>query len=166
MLHSPLVVIVAITILIFLLEWADGSTSGGETHFAVFGYLPEYRQGGFDYNGAFQSGVTHLIFFSLEIGSSFLPTAMERLPSREDATKAREHADSVGGKLLLGFGGAGRSDNFAAMVATKSRRSIFLNAVWDILSSYDFDGGLHCGAQLLHILILCIVVVFVVLVRG
>ena len=34
----------------------------------VFGYLPEYRIGeNFDYMGLFSMGLTHLIFFSLEV---------------------------------------------------------------------------------------------------
>ncbi len=35
--------------------------------FAVIAYLPEWRYEGLDYKGAFDHGLTHLIFFSLEV---------------------------------------------------------------------------------------------------
>ena len=45
----------------------------------VFGYLPEYRQANFDYAGYFSKGLTHLIFFSLEVHpESYFPNALDR----------------------------------------------------------------------------------------
>lgn len=35
--------------------------------FSIWGYLPEYRTANFDYEGAFQTGLTHLIYFSVEV---------------------------------------------------------------------------------------------------
>jgi len=49
---------------------------------AVIGYMPEYRLGGgYKYHEAFENGLTHVIFFSLEVSpTTFLPTALDRLP--------------------------------------------------------------------------------------
>lgn len=49
---------------------------------AVIGYMPEYRLGGgYNYEEAFRNGLTHVIFFSLEVSpTTFLPTALDRLP--------------------------------------------------------------------------------------
>ena len=45
----------------------------------VYGYLPEYRQANFDYAGYFSKGLTHLIFFSLEVHpESYFPNALDR----------------------------------------------------------------------------------------
>jgi len=105
---------------------------------AVFGYLPEYRKTNFDYAGVFTSGLTHLIFFSVEVDkSTFLPKALDRLPSIDEVSYARAAADNVNGKLILGFGGHSRSEGFAEMTQVKSRRVKFLNALKSILEDYD-----------------------------
>lgn len=48
---------------------ASASTTAPGSEFTVFGYLPEYRTANFDYEGAFQTGLTHLIYFSVEVCS-------------------------------------------------------------------------------------------------
>ena len=97
----------------------------------VFGYLPEYRYQNFDYGGAFELGLTHLIFFSLEIdGETGRPTALDRLPPLQDIQRARKAADQYGGKLLLSFGGSDRSRGFGAMTATKAKRQLFLGTLF------------------------------------
>lgn len=109
--------------------------------FAVFGYLPEYRKANFDYAGVFSNGLTHLIFFSLEVDpKSHLPTALDRLPSSEDLSAARAAADNVNGKLILGFGGNARSQGFSAMAATKQTRRVFLLALYKLLQEKALDG--------------------------
>jgi len=109
--------------------------------FAVFGYLPEYRLSNFDYEGVFDNGLTHLIFFSLEVdGRTSLPKALDRLPSKDDLQRARQAADSVEGKLLISFGGNSRSEGFSRMTSTVKNRHKFLNALDKLLEEYDFDG--------------------------
>ena len=53
---------------------------------------------------------------------------------------ARNAADNVKGKLILGFGGHGRSNGFSQMTTLKSRRKKFLLAVKDLLDEYELDG--------------------------
>lgn len=129
--------------LAFLLVLLQGfcQSETEKSSFTVFGYLPEYRLGGFDYAGAFANGLTHLIFFSLEVDArTFLPKALDRLPSKEDLRRAREAADSVGGKLMLSFGGNARSAGFGEMTATPKTRRKFLDALNTLLEENDLDG--------------------------
>ena len=63
-----------------------------------------------------------------------------RLPSKKDLETARNAADNVEGKLILGFGGHGRSAGFGQMTMLKSRRKKFLQAVKDLLDEYELDG--------------------------
>jgi len=112
-----------------------------DADFTVFGYLPEYRKANFDYAGVFSRGLTHLIFFSLEVDpKTYLPTAIDRLPNDEDLSAARAAADNVKGKLILGFGGNARSNGFSEMAATKKSRWIFLDAVRNLLEQKELDG--------------------------
>lgn len=53
---------------------------------------------------------------------------------------ARMAADNVNGKLILGFGGHGRSNGFSQMTALKSRRKKFLQAVKNLLEEHELDG--------------------------
>lgn len=131
-----------------------------ERKFAVFGYLPEYRlNANFDYSGVFSMGLSHLLFFSLEvitlyilisslkvlsspkqINSTGLPSALDRLPSRSDVLIAREAADNYGAKIMISFGGYGRSGGFSNMVQTKKKRKRFLNQLNNLMLEYRFDG--------------------------
>ena len=55
---------------------------GRKKDIAVFGYLPEYRQANFDYAGYFSKGLTHLIFFSLQVNpETYFPDALDRFIS-------------------------------------------------------------------------------------
>ncbi|CUG85388.1 glycoside hydrolase family 18, putative [Bodo saltans] len=139
--------IALVTITVLLLLSASTTPVTAETTpeaaqpFTVFGYLPEYRLRGYNYTAAFQTGLTHLIYFSLEVDArTFLPKAKDRLPTMIEAKQAREAADAVGGKIILSFGGNARSNGFAEMVATPSSRRVFLGALEALLTQYDFDG--------------------------
>ena len=59
---------------------------------------------------------THLILFSLEVKATGRVAALDRLPPQAELAAARTAAQRHGTKLLLCFGGNGRSDGFAAMV--------------------------------------------------
>ena len=87
-----------IRMMLTLISLADLKEEGQGTpqEFRVFGYLPEYRLGGFNYSAAFNTGLTHLIFFSLEIDpKTGHPSALDRLPSKRAAAEARAAADKV-----------------------------------------------------------------------
>jgi len=82
---------------------------------------------------------THLILFSLEVTANGRVSALDRLPSRAELEAARVAAQKHGTKLLLCFGGNGRSDGFAAMVKSKETRRSFLMDVAKLLEL----NGLH-----------------------
>ena len=130
------------TILVpMLLVLLSSITSATDDEFTVWGYLPEYRLGGFNYEAAFQTGMTHLIYFSLEIDvKTGVPSALDRLPSKEQAKEARIAADKVGGKIILSLGGNARSEGFPTAAKTKHSRKKFLKALDKILREYQFDG--------------------------
>ena len=141
-LFYPVVVILSV----YYVESFDSTSQVDERNnnnnkFPIFGYVPEYRLNNFDYDGVFESGLTHLIFFSLEVdGTLSLPKALDRLPSKTDAHKARLAANTVDGKLILSFGGNARSQGFAEMTRKSSSRRKFLDALNKILIEYEFDG--------------------------
>src|SRR5687768_3357622 len=98
-----MVLLITSAVLALLSSSVNAETSTPNAHpaqsgFAVVGYLPEYRLHGFDYEAAFQTGVTHLLFFSLEIDTNGRPSARDRLPTKQQAREARNAADKVGGK--------------------------------------------------------------------
>ncbi|GAX76386.1 hypothetical protein CEUSTIGMA_g3832.t1 [Chlamydomonas eustigma] len=104
--------------------------------------MPEYRLGSnYNYEEAFKNGLTHVIFFSLEVSTSdFIPSALDRLPPPDILKRARAAADAYGGKLLLCFGGNSRTGGFPGMVVDKARRRRFLEALSNLMVSHSFDG--------------------------
>ncbi|KAG1671462.1 hypothetical protein FOA52_003120 [Chlamydomonas sp. UWO 241] len=109
---------------------------------AVIGYMPEYRHHGtYNYSQAFAAGLTHVIFFSLEVHPTDLtPTAFDRLPPKPILEDARTAAHEHGGKLLLCFGGNSRTGGFPKMVLTKESRATFLVALDVLLKEHGFHG--------------------------
>jgi chitinase len=133
--------IVLVTMITTALSCLAAKADASAMPFTVFGYLPEYRLRGYNYTAAFQTGLTHLIYFSLEVDArTHLPKAKDRLPTMFEAKQARAAADAVGGKIILSFGGNARSAGFAEMVATPATRATFLNALETLLTQYNFDG--------------------------
>ncbi|KPA77886.1 Chitinase [Leptomonas pyrrhocoris] len=121
---------------------SSSSNSSAAPPFAVFGYLPEYRQLRFDYEAFFRSGLTHLIFFSAEVDPTSLQLTHvdDRLPSREKWKTLRELADTYGVKLLLCIGGGGRSAGFPRLVGDVLGRRRFVSEVGRVLHERDLDG--------------------------
>lgn len=84
-------------VLVFLLLIALNAIApiscGQRKGIAVFGYLPEYRQTNFDYAGYFSKGLTHLIFFSLEVHpESYFPDALDRYDHKYNRSFALLHS--------------------------------------------------------------------------
>ncbi|KPI87927.1 Chitinase [Leptomonas seymouri] len=121
---------------------ARSNTVSSTPPFAVFGYLPEYRQLRFDYEAVFRCGLTHLIFFSSEVDPTSLQLTHvdDRLPSREKWKAIRELANTYGVKLLMCIGGGGRSAGFPRLVADVLARRRFINEVSRVLQDRELDG--------------------------
>eukprot|EP00760_Papus_ankaliazontas_P008380 PhM_4_TR13772/c0_g1_i1/m.105217/K01183/E3.2.1.14; chitinase len=133
------VVVIIVLMMAVSPSLSEQASPTSTTPFAVFGYLPEYRLNNFNYTAAFNTGLTHLIFFSLEIGPDGLPSALDRLPSKAQAQEARDAA-GPDRKLLLSFGGNSRSWNFGMMATDATRRRNFLRALKALLVEYNLDG--------------------------
>lgn len=109
------------------------------SNFSVVAYLPEWRFHSANFD-SICSVVTHLIFFSVEPDASGDIVGMDRFPSWEVLRDARLAADKHGCKLLLCFGGNGRSAGFSKMTRNGKARKRFVRKTRELLSQYNFDG--------------------------
>lgn len=87
------------------------SASAGAASFSVAGYLPEWRYEGANWD-TLTSHLTHLILFSAEPSAEGGIWGLDRIPRRELLEDAKAAAKRNGAKLLLCFGGNGRSAGF------------------------------------------------------
>lgn len=108
-------------------------------NFAVVGYLPEWRYGSLNFQTASKT-YTHLIFFSLEPGPAGELLGMDRFPSNLVLLDAKAAASKSNMKLMIGFGGNGRSAHFAAMAGNAEARASFVSNVVNLVSSKKLDG--------------------------
>lgn len=129
--------VAATVILTFIIAGVASQTSNN--NFVVAAYLPEWRYAGVDWDLVCQN-VTHLILFSLEISPSGSITALDRLPSKENLQAARAAATLHGTRLMICFGGNGRSSGFGPLVARKSLRRQFVQELVKLLDEYNLDG--------------------------
>mmetsp|Transcript_39702 Transcript_39702/g.118129 ORF Transcript_39702/g.118129 Transcript_39702/m.118129 type:complete len:332 (+) Transcript_39702:3-998(+) len=109
---------------------------------ACAGHADRYRHNGqYNYSQAFAAGLTHVIFFSLEVHPEDLtPAALDRLPPQEILEQARTAAEVHGGKLVMCFGGNARTGGFPKMVLTAETRAKFLLALDELLKEHGFHG--------------------------
>ncbi len=107
--------------------------------FSVAAYLPEWRYQGANYDKICQY-TSHLIFFSVEPSNDGEIVGFDRFPSPEILSDAKAAAKKHGCKLLICFGGNGRSSGFSATVRQKKKRSTFAKNIITLLDKYGFDG--------------------------
>ena len=106
--------------------------------FAVVAYLPEWRYSAFDFGTL--ADISHLIFFSGEPSEDGEILGMDRLPDEALAAEARAAADKNGARLLLCFGGNGRSSHFSAVVRNDRLRRLFASRAAALVARLSFDG--------------------------
>jgi GH18 family chitinase len=107
--------------------------------FVVAGYLPEWRYEGAHWE-SLAKHLTHLIFFSAEPKPDGTITGLDRLPRPELLKEARKAADENDLKLLVCFGGNGRSSGFAAMTGSDKSRKKFVENLAKLLEKKKLDG--------------------------
>ena len=107
--------------------------------FVVAGYLPEWRYEGAHWE-SLAKHLTHLIFFSAEPKPDGTITGLDRLPRPELLKEARKAADDNDLKLLVCFGGNGRSSGFAAMTGSDKSRKKFVENLAKLLEKKKLDG--------------------------
>ncbi len=106
----------------------------------VIGYLPEWRYGSFNFETA-AAVYTHLVFFSLEPGPDGQLWGMDRFPSNLVLLDAKAAQKRHGGlKLLVCFGGNGRSTHFGSVTASAAKRATFVENVKELIEKRKLDG--------------------------
>lgn len=113
------------------------ASAGGDV--AVVAYLPEWRYEGANWE-TIAEHATHLLLFSTEISPSGEITAMDRIPRRQLLQEARAAATRHGTRLMLCFGGNGRSNGFSGMSREKKARRRFVKSLVKLLDELDLDG--------------------------
>ena len=130
---------------LFLFHPTNSADSLPSTHstlgrnFAVASYLPEWRYEGANWDEISKHS-THVILFSLEPTAGGDITALDRIPRPELLQQARAAATRYGAKLMICFGGNGRSAGFSAMVRDDQARERFVEKAVQLVEQQDFDG--------------------------
>ena len=133
--------------LVTLFEIKAVFASGGdsslstESQFSVFGYLPEWRYAGANFDTIF-SHVSHLALFSVEPdprGNGDI-IGLDRLPSGEAFDDVRVAALRHGKSIILCFGGNGRSSGFTAVSTNATVRTKFIANVVELVKQYHAHG--------------------------
>jgi len=83
---------------------------------------------------------THLILFSIEMKANGELDALDRLPSRKSMNAARAAAVKYGTKLLICFGGYGRTNGYSEMVRSSASRNLFLTKLVALCDELGLDG--------------------------
>lgn len=106
-----------------------------EQKFAVVGYIPEWRYEGANWDYICRI-CTHVILFSLEPGPDGSIEAIDRIPRPPILALALEAAHRHKSKILICFGGNGRSNGFQSLVRSASARKRFVSNLVDLCQTY------------------------------
>lgn len=107
--------------------------------FSVVAYLPEWRFESANYE-TICNYTSHLIFFSVEPDHEGGILGMDRFPAPDILMDARIAAKRYGCKLMICFGGNGRSSGFSSSVNAKTSRKNFVKNIGNMIRKYRFDG--------------------------
>ena len=113
--------------------------SSDASEFAVVAYLPEWRYEGANWE-KISEHTTHLLLFSAEPAANGKIVAKDRLPRPELLAEARAAATRHGTKLLICFGGNGRSAGFSPMVRSRKARRRFVRELVELCDELGLDG--------------------------
>ena len=116
---------------------SSSSFSSFSSPFSVVGYLPEWRYSSANYLDLC-SIYSHLILFSAEPTPAGSITGLDRLPSSSLFKTIQESCSST--KLLLCYGGNGRSNGFSKMTAKKESRTRFVRETIELITRLGADG--------------------------
>lgn len=100
-------------------------------------YTRRYEGANFDY---MLRTVTHLVLFSLEPMPNGEIGALDRIPRDILLNEVMSAAKKHQAKVLICFGGNGRSDGYSKMVRSPSSRKRFIKNLVNISKTYGFDG--------------------------
>ena len=114
------------------------SQNNSSTSFTVVGYLPEWRYEGANFETLCQH-LTHLLLFSLEPTPNGDVAALDRLPNKDLMAEIQSSCDATT-KILICFGGNGRSHGFSKMVQSKQARALFVKNIVKLCEQYGLNG--------------------------
>ena len=138
---SLLVLVLASSLLVLVLASPPlaGDPPAPPRAFAVFGYLPEYRLAGTDWNATL-SRVTHLALFSLEVTSDAKLASLDRFPDAATFARIRAAADARGARVLVTLGGAGRTGGLPLVAASGPKRRTLVRTLVAFCRAKALDG--------------------------
>ena len=84
--------------------------------------------------------MTHLIFFSLEPGANGELLGQDRFPRNEQLKEARDAFHAAGKKIMVCFGGNGRSSGFRPTVRDATARANFIKNIVEFIELKGLDG--------------------------
>jgi len=121
-----------------LLACAALAAEHTDRHFAVVGYLPEYRTAAVSFAHICNTTLTHVVFFSVEPTVDGALLGRDRVPSQHVLATARAACSHAA--LLLCIGGAGRSSSFAEALKRSSSRQRVVSALLELVEKHNLDG--------------------------
>lgn len=133
------IILLAVSTLLCAEEAEPWTRKSSKKSFAVVAYLPEWRFESANYD-VICNYSTHLIFFSVEPDHKGGIVGLDRFPPPDVLIDARRAADLHGCKLMICFGGNGRSSGFSKTVRNKISRQSFVKDIKKMLKKYNFDG--------------------------
>jgi hypothetical protein len=134
MLYLYIILIIAI-----ILSILPKYSANNNRNFSVVSYLPEWRYEGANFNTICKHS-THLIFFSIEPGKDGNIIGLDRFPKDYVLLPAIKASKEYGCKLLICFGGNGRSTHFSTVTRNKKLRNKFIKNVYKLIEKYNLDG--------------------------
>lgn len=105
----------------------------------IFGYLPEWRYAGADFETLCKS-LSHIALFSAEPAPDGSIWGLDRLPNGAALVDAQHAASQHGCKLIICFGGNGRSTHFSAVVRSSTLRRTFVANVVALVNKMGAAG--------------------------
>ena len=126
-------------VFLFITVEAIAAVRQGFPGFVVFGYLPEWRYEALNWETAAEH-VSHIILFSMEMSGDGNLKARDRFPREELLIEARKATKKHGSRVLLCFGGNGRSSGFSAMVKSSASRKNFIQGMMRLVEVSNIDG--------------------------
>lgn len=126
-------------IAIILPNYSSKIINKNSKEFSVVSYLPEWRYEGANFNTICKHS-THLIFFSIEPGEDGNIIGLDRFPKDYVLLPAIKASKEYGCKLLICFGGNGRSTHFSTITRNNKLRKKFIKNVYKLIEKYNLDG--------------------------
>eukprot|EP01071_Lankesteria_metandrocarpae_P001779 Lankesteria_metandrocarpae@DN1877_c0_g1_i1.p1 len=109
--------------------------------FVIFGYVPEYRLEGIDWQFVFER-TTHVALFSVEASPRGEVVVHGNIPGHDSAQwqEIKSLARGQKTKLLVTVGGAGRSTGFTTVLNNRDVQQKFLKRVSEFAERMELDG--------------------------